>query len=296
MNNYKKIELMKTKIFLMIAAMVVLSYTSCKKDSSLIDQTSIDLADDDAVSDAVYEDVFNTADNASIIIDQMVKSGDAKSETVVTDSCPTITVTHPLNGLWPKTVTIDYGTGCTGFNDNTRSGKIMIEVTGPRLTTGSKRTITFVNYFINNIKVEGTKVLENKGYNSSQHLLVSVKLTGGKLTLPDGKIIERSMDHQREWTSGLLTKNIWDDECLITGTASGKNINGVAYKNTIVSALQWKRACRFIVAGVVTIERDGQQPVELNYGTGDCDAKATVTKGGESKEILLKYKHRSMLP
>jgi len=287
---------MKTKAFLIITALAVLSFTSCKKDSSLNDQASIDLADDDAVTDAVFEDVFNTADNASIIIDQLGKSGDAKSETVVTDSCPAITVSHPLNAAWPKTVTVDYGAGCSGFNDNTRSGKIMIEVTGPRLTVGTKRTITFVNYFINNIKVEGTKVLENKGYNGNQNLVISVKLTGGKLTLPDGKVIERSFDHQREWTAGLLTKNIWDDECLITGTATGKNINGVAYNNTIISALQWKRACRFIVAGVVKIEREGSQPVELNYGTGDCDAKAVVTRGGESKEILLKYKHRNMMP
>jgi hypothetical protein len=287
---------MRTKIFLMITAMIVLSFSSCKKDSALIDQTSIDLADDDAVTDAVYEDIFNTADNAAIILDQMVKSGDTKSESVGTDTCPTITVTHPVNGIWPKTVTVDYGTGCTGFNDNTRSGKIMIEVTGPRLTIGSKRTITFVNYFINNIKVEGTKVLENKRYNNNKNLVVLVRLTGGKLTLPDGKTIERDIDHQREWTAGILTKNIWDDECLITGTATGRNINGVAYKNTIITALQWKRACRFIVAGVVKIERDGKQPVELNYGTGECDAKAVVTKGGESKEILLKYKHRNMLP
>jgi hypothetical protein len=287
---------MKTKIFLMIAAMTVLSFSSCKKDSTLMDQVSIDLADDDAVADAVYEDVFNTADNAEITIDQMGKGGDINSEDVITDPCATITVTHPLNADWPKTVTVDYGTGCTGFNDNTRSGKIIIEITGPRLTVGSKRTITFVNYSINNIKVEGTKVLENKGYNNNKNLVVLVSLTGGKLTLPEGKTIERDIDHQREWTAGILTKNVWDDECLITGTATGKNINGVAYKNTITTALQWKRACRFIVAGVVKIERDGKQLVELDYGTGECDAKAVVMSGGESKEILLKYRHRNMLP
>jgi len=277
----------------MIAAIVMLSFFSCKKDSTLIDQTVVDLADDDAVSDAVYEDVFNTADNATIILDQMAKSIDSKSENTLSDSCPVITITHPASVLWPKTVTVDYGTGCTGFNDNTRSGKIIIEVTGPRLQTGSKRTITFDNYFFNEIRVEGTKVLENKGYNSNQNLLVSVKLTGGKLTLPDGKTIERSFDHQREWTAGLLTKNIWDDECLITGTATGKNINDVVYTNTIISALHWKRVCRFIVAGVVSMERDGKDVIELNYGSGECDAKAVVTKGGMSKEILLKDRHRN---
>jgi hypothetical protein len=151
-----------------------------------------------------------------------------------------------------------------------------------------------VNYFFNGIEVEGTKVLENMGYNSNQNLIISVKLTDGKLTLPDGKTIERSMDHQREWVAGLLTRNIWDDECLITGTATGKNIDGVTYSNTILTALHWTRACRFIVSGVVKIERDGKSAVEIDYGTGACDAKAVVTKDDVSKEILLKNKHRSM--
>ena len=288
---------MKTKFFLMITALVLLSYSSCMKDSGTTSQASIDLADDDAVSDAVYEDVFGTADNASIILDQMQmgKSFETKSEAVaVIDSCPMVTITHPADAIWPKVITVDFGAGCSGINDNVRKGKIFIEVTGPRLTIGSKRTITFADYYFNDIKVEGTKVIENIGYNNNQNLLVSVKLTGGKLTLPDGKIIERSVDHQREWTAGLMTRNIWDDECLITGTATGKSISDVAYTNTITTALQWKRACKFIVAGVIKMEREGKEPVELNYGTGECDAKATVTIGVESKEILLKNKHRLM--
>lgn len=286
---------MKTKIFMMIAALVLLSFSSCKKDSNQIEQTSVDLADDDAVSDAVYEDVFNTADNASIILDQMAKSGDSKSETVVGDSCPAITVTHPVTGIWPKVITVDFGTGCVGLYDNSRSGKIIIEVTGPRMQLNSKGIVTFVNYFFNGIKVEGTKIFENMGYNSNQNLLFSIKLIGGKLTLPDGKTIERAFEHQREWTAGMLTRNIWDDECLVTGFANGKNINGIAYKNTITTALQWKRVCRFIVSGVVKIERDGATAIEMNYGTGDCDAKAVVSRGGESKEILLRNKHRNMM-
>jgi hypothetical protein len=288
---------MKTKIFMMITALTVLSFSSCKKDTStsgVVDETSLNLADDDAVTDVVFEDVFNTADNATIILDQITaKSLDAKSETVLSDSCPAITITRPTANLWPKTVTVDYGTSCTGINDNVRSGKIVIEVTGPRLQTGSKRTITFVNYFFNGIKVEGTKVLENMGYNSNQNLVVSVKLTDGKLTLPDGKTIERTTDHQREWTAGLLTKNIWDDECLITGSATGKNIDGIAYTNTILTALHWTRACRFLVSGVVSIKLEGKDPVQLDYGNGNCDAKAVVTRGDVTKEILLKNKHRN---
>ena len=285
---------MKTKILMMITALAVLSFSSCKKDSSgVIEQASLNLADDDAVTDAVFEDVFNTADNATIILDQMGKSIDAKSEADVTDSCPAITITRPTDALWPKVVTVDFGTSCTGIFDNVRSGKIIIEVTAPRLQVGSKRTITFLDYYFNGIKVEGTKVLENMGYNTNQNLVISVKLTDGKLTLPDGKTIERTLSHQREWTAGLLTKNIWDDECLITGTATGKNIDGLAYTNTIMTALHWTRACRFMVSGVVKIERDGKSPIEIDFGSGDCDSKAIVTKDGVTKEILLKNKHRN---
>lgn len=286
---------MKTKFFLMIAALVMLSFMSCNKDNSLIDQASVDLADDEAVTDAVFEDIFATADNATIILDQMVKGGDSKSE-VVADSCPVITVTHPTSGIWPKVVVVDFGTGCEGLNNNVRKGKILIEVTGPRTMVGAKRTITFINYYFNEIKVEGTKVLENKGFSNTQNPLIAITLTGGKLTLPDGNTIERAFEHQREWIAGFLTRNIWDDECLITGTATGKNINGVTYTNTILTPLHWKRACYFVVAGIIKMERTGSEPVEMNYGTGECDAKAVVSRGGESKEILLRNKHRHMMP
>jgi hypothetical protein len=284
---------MKTKIFMMIAALAILSFSSCTKEPA-IDRTSLDLADDAAVTDAIYEDVFNTADNADIILDKLTKGDASKSEMVVNDSCPSITITHLSDGIWPKTITIDYGTGCTGFFDNTRSGKIIIEVTGPRMETGSIKRVTFEDYFFNGIKVEGTKEVENMGYNNNQNLVFSVKLTTGKLILPDGKVIERSFEHQREWIAGFLTGNIWDDEFLITGNASGININGFAYTNTIMTALHWKRVCRFVVSGIVKIEREGAEPIEINYGDGECDAVAIVTRGGESREIQLRFRHRSM--
>lgn len=279
----------------MITAIAFFTVQSCTKDAPL-DQTSIDLADDDAVSDAVFEDIFSTVDNADIMLSGFQKGDAAKSgmDVVISDSCPIVTFTRPSDAVWPKTITIDYGTGCTGFFEQTRSGKIIITVSGPRMTTGSKKTVTFENFMFNGIRVEGTKVIENMGLNNDQHLVFAVTLTDGKLTLPDGKTIQRSFTHQREWIAGLQTKTIWDDECLVTGTANGININGVAYINTITTALHWKRVCKFIVSGVVRIERAGTDPVELNYGTGECDALATVTRGDETREITLRYRHRLM--
>ena len=112
--------------------------------------------------------------------------------------------------------------------------------------------------------------------------------------MPNGKTIEHSFKHQREFIAGWNTpKNIWDDECLITGTATGKGINGNAYTNTILTALHWTRVCEFIVSGSIKFERTGVEPVVLDYGTGDCDNKATLTRGTNTKEILLRHKFRS---
>jgi len=284
---------MKTRFYILILALAIFSLGSCQKVTSLIEQAGINAADDDAVSDAIFEDVYNTADNASIIAEKAVKS-DIIEMTPRADSCPSVTVSNPDNAVWPKTITIDYGTGCSGLWNNTRSGKIVIVVTAPRLEPGSVRTITFDNYYFNGIKVEGTKVIENMGLNENQNMVFAVTLTGGKLTLPDSRTIERTFSHQREWIAGLQTKDIWDDECLITGTAAGSTIEGVEYTNTITTALHWQRVCAFITSGVVNIQREGKPDIQVNYGDGTCDNKAVVTRNGESKEIRLRHKMRTM--
>jgi len=286
---------MKAKVILMMTALALFTLFSCKKDTNSIEQASADLVDDDAVTEVAYEDVFNTVDNATVIMENLLGlKGDFGSEKVLADSCPSITITNPLTGTFPKTITINYGTGCNGYFGSTRSGKIIITVTDRRATTGSTRTITFDNYYFNGIKVEGTKELKNLGPNNNQNMVISDKLTGGKLTLPDGKTISRAVSHQREWIAGWSTKNIWDDECLITGTATGTNINGISYTNTILTALDWKRVCEFLVSGVIKFERTGVEPVVLNYGNGECDNIAILSRGDQTKQISLKHKHRLM--
>jgi hypothetical protein len=284
---------MKSKFFLPIAVVLALLASSCEKSSKLA-EADLNLADDDAITEAIFDDVFSSVDIATIALDGIMKSGFTKGNLLVTDSCPVITVNHPDETTWPKVITIDYGAGCT-LNDVTRKGKIIINTSAPRHVTGSTRSVTFDGYYFNGIKVEGTKAIENLGPNSNQNIVIAITLTDGKITLPDGKTIEREVDREREWIAGMNTpRYIWDDECLITGTTSGKNINDVGYTTTITTPLHWKRACRFIVEGVILIERVGVEPVELDFGDGECDPKATIRRGEEEKEINLRVRHRLM--
>jgi len=259
---------------------------SCSKND-VFDETAIDLADNDAVSEALVEDLFSSVDDAEIRLEDYLK-GEGKSAEVST--CPSVTFDREPDSEWPKTVTIDYGTGCTGFYDNTRSGKIIIVISGPRLEEGSVKTISLDNYNFNGIKFEGTKEVTNLGYNDNQNLEFAVTLTGGKVTLPDNTTIERSFQRTREWIAGADTKTIWDDEFLVRGVTSGKNRFGTVYTNTIMTAIRWKRVCRFAVSGVIKLEAEEMEAVELDYGEGECDAKATVSLGGKSREITLRHR------
>jgi hypothetical protein len=285
-NKVNNNEFMRTKINVMIASLAILMVISCSKKEPLEDP-AINLADNDAVSEAVFDDIFNSVDDAEIKLEDYLKG----TKSAEAETCPAVTFDRAPDSNWPKTVTIDYGTGCTGFYDITRSGKIIMTLTGPRLEEGSVRSVTLDNYYINGIRIEGTKQVTNLGINDKQQMEFSVTLTGGKITLENGQVIKRSFERTRVWTAGKETASIWDDEFRITGTATGVNRNGTGYTNTIITPVLLKRTCRFAVSGVIKIEIEGlPEPVELDYGDGECDATAVITIAGKSKEITLRYR------
>jgi hypothetical protein len=284
---------MKTIKYLFLLAISIVLISACQKNNSPITADELDLADDEAVMEAIFDDVFSSADNAVQMLDGFTSGKDTKGDVVtLADSCPLITV--DLSDELVKTITIDYGNGCQGFFDRVRSGKIIIEVTGSRRVVGSTRTLTFENYLINGIKVEGTRFVENMGPNDNENVVFMSSLSDGKLIFPDDTVVEREFTRYREFIAGYYTRHIWDDECLVTGIASGNTYSGISYENSITTALHWKRVCHFFVSGVIEIKKEEAEPFELDYGEGECDALATIRRGDEEKEITLKWKHRKL--
>ncbi len=293
-NLLTKKLIMKTKtlfyysIFL-FSFLFILS--SCQKDNgpATISDTDLKLAEDDALTESVFDDIMASVDNAVMTTDDLLFNGGLKSA-VVSETCPLITVDHPDTEFWPKVITLDYGDGCEGFFRKTRSGKIKITLTARYRVEGSIKTVELINYKINNLKVEGTKVISNDGRNENGNLTFTIQLTGGKLITEDEKEITREFTRVREWTAGELTPNHWDDVYSITGSASGININGISYTRTITSPLIKAASCVFIQSGTVAREVDGRPASTLDYGDGECDNEATITIGDITKTILLKHR------
>lgn len=265
-------------------------FSACEKNGDGPDtDQAVTIAEDDALTDQLFDDVFSETDNALATVDMLLFGNGKKSAGLVT--CPVITVDHNDTTYWPKTVTVNFGDSCTGPNGVVRSGKILITVTGRHLREGSVRTVAFENYHINGFKLAGTKTVSNQGLNENGSMIFNISLTGGKVTTPSGKEITREFTREREWFDGLATPRwIFDDKFLVTGSSSGINRFGVNYTKTIVSPLLIEVSCRWIKSGTIRIERTDRPLITLDYGDGECDNEATVTVEGETRTITLSPK------
>lgn len=262
-----------------------LYFTACEKNDLQAPELSI--AEDDALTTDLYEDVFAEVEDAMEFMEDDIYGGGLKSASTVV--CKIITVEHPGDStLWPRTVTIDYGEGCISPNGRTRKGKIIVVVNDRYNSENYYRTVSFENFYIDDFKIEGEKVVNNEGMNDNGNMYFSVVLTGGKVITPEGKIITKEYNRIREWVAGSSTPRFrWDDEYLVTGTASGVNRNEVAFTRTILEPLYITKDCRWIRSGKVEISAEGRENAILDYGDGTCDRFAIVTVGEKSWTISL---------
>jgi hypothetical protein len=265
-------------------------FVSCEKEDQVkkIDvSAALTVAEDDASSDNLYDDVYSEMDeNVTDLEANSYVATDLKS--AYAEGTKTITVSKPDTLNFPKTIIIEYE-NWTDKAGRIKNGKIVIVITGPYRKIGSEKTITLENFTIDSIAIEGTHTIKNLGRNGDGYLQYEAKLTGGKVTFPDGKVVTREFERTRTWIAGEITPRfIWDDAYLIEGSAWGINRNGVSYTRTITVPLYIAAACPWIAKGTVTVVA-GDKTMTINYGGEDalCDNKAIVTINGETKEITL---------
>jgi len=275
---------MKTKKLLLyligsitIAAFILIS---CEKENtSTISDEVLQVSEDDALATTIFDDVYEDAENA--LTSLQLKSTD-------------VMICRSVDYVWKDDtliVTITYDGDCLyEFNNNPhwKSGKIIIKRTGGRYyEAGSTRIITFEDYYVDSVKIEGTKTIVSQGYNAdSTSITFDLTLEGGKLTFPDGTFMTRDAQTTQVM---YLNENGSVDHYLINGTATGINIFGEAYTRTLID-LWIEPGCPFILRGTVIIEIEGQDPITLDYGDGTCDALAAVTRNGETKDIHLRLR------
>jgi hypothetical protein len=287
--------------FVLLGALL---FASCKKENSAVNKTedspaevaaSVNTTAEEAKTEEQFDDVFNiTASisaedagedlgfdaNVSVLADPGVRLSPG------TQRCFTITVVPRQPGVFPKTVTIDFGNGCLGRDGKFRKGKIVTIYTNRMLVPGAKISTTFVGYHVDSFKIEGTHITENTSTSNMQGL---------KVTVIDGKITNTNNGNWHKWNS---TKNILqiagngtpnfplDDIYKIEGGARSSNSFGHTWASAIIEPLIKKFTCRWIVKGTVRIVRDDREAL-LDFGNGDCDNDAIIYINGIPHRIKL---------
>jgi hypothetical protein len=304
--DMKKIKFIPLAFMTLLTAAIL--FTGCKKNSSetlsaeefekTVVTTEAEM-EADVLFDGVFDDVAGVGDDigmgSGIGNFGRPTDGDGNGEILLgrTDSnhvrCFTITVTPMQPNVFPKTVVLDFGTGCVGPDGRTRKGKITTVYSGRLSIPGSEATTTFTNFFVDSIKVEGTHIVKNTSTSNNQSF--SIKVIAAKLTKPNGNYTEWNKTRTWVQTQGNGTPNfLLDDVFSITGDANGTikvGTNMMQWTTTITSPIIRKHICRWPVSGTVDITRNSRTAT-LDYGNGTCDNKATITANGHVRIITLR--------
>ncbi len=190
---------------------------------------------------------------------------------------------------FPKTITVDFGTGCTDKRGITRKGIITISITNPIFVPGASITISHQDFYVNGRKVEGNAKLTNLTTDLKIPTF-SKEVTNGKITNEDGTFFTFSSNRKYRMVEGVSTpKNIGDDAFeTFEGNRNVNRSNGTYFTSTIKTPLFKRNACHFISKGSVIL-KGSKIDGTLDFGNGECDNLATFTDAnGNVTQINLK--------
>ena len=275
---------------------------SCQKDLSSSNNTSVTeeqattYSEESSVAEASFDDAEDVATTAAD------EEGNASEYGIngrlsgfrplftelraAIGDCAEITIT-PNDSTYPKTITIDFGNGCLGRDGKFRTGAIIVHLTAPLRRPGSVVTITFRNYYVNRVHLEGTKVISNLS-DPPMHKW-SVQVVGGKVTFPSGRGYSYQGIKVKTQVEGMDTRIVRDDVYEITGRSQTEFNNGLTITLNTESALIKKVACPWISDGKLKIKIN-DRVLYLDYGfptNSQCDNKALLTWNNGSNQLVI---------
>lgn len=269
-----------------IPALLMLSIafmSACKKDRDDLNDTTV--ASDNEQSETFSNDVMNIADNAAKTGEAGARTSEAQAVYEGLSQCATVTHDTVSN---PKMLTIDFGTSnCLCADGRNRRGKIIVSYTGRYFEIGAVKTMNFDNFYRNDNKIEGTRVITNNGLDAQGRMNWTINAQNMKITKSNGKVHSWNSVRTRTILAGNDTKTWTDDVYEITGSATGVNANGINYTANITKPLHRALSCRWIDSGTIEITPENKATRTVDFGNGNCDDQATVSVRKRTRNITL---------
>jgi len=262
---------------LLAAAIILTTVTACKKDNDNTTDPAVASATEALRSQQLITSSFGIALRGAQEADGLVSQS-------VDDRCGSVTISPLDPAVFPKVITLDYGTGCTDSDGKTRSGKVTLTVE-KIWEPGSAISLQYDNYKEDNAQLSGKFTFKNEstpGAGIFSILAEDIQAADG-----NGNTLAYDAVQTFTQTAGFVTWWDWSDDVYnITGTIQSVLTNGETVSWTIQTPLVKANNCFWISAGTGTLNINGLDAL-VDYGDGTCDNKATVTVNGQTFPITL---------
>ena len=277
--------------FIVVFTISGLFFTGCTDSNSdnlaqaITEKETLTLIESIDISD----EIDNLVDNFLIeLFDENNENETSKISVQHKYGMPNCIVKSIIEDESTKTITLDFGEGCELGNAYILSGKIIISYNEDN---DLKITKTYDGFSFNDVQVDGTNMIIRKSENENGNP-ESTKSINVTYNWPDGDFITKVGIKKREWIEGYETNSWGDNVYLITGNWVSTFKDGNAISLDITKALRREMACRFIVSGIIEINKSNISGI-IDFGDGTCDNLANYTDntGFETEIKLRKNKH-----
>ncbi len=274
-------------INLLLCSSILIALTfnyGCKKENDNSDDSFQTTAEDIGQSESIAQDV----DNMTSQVSRTGTFSHAGTSNMTYDqfnfhSCATVT-----NDSINHVVTYDFGTGCTGPDGKTRAGKVILTYTnGGYFDPGASWVVTFDSFYVANRHVEGSRSVVNNGFNTAGNMNWTITATNMRITRPDNSWRTWNSTRNREMVAGYGDSTWTNDIYVVNGTSDGSNSNGESV-NCVMTNLRHEHTCHWITSGTMQITPTSRPVRTIDFGNGNCDDEATVTKNGVTRVIHLR--------
>lgn len=288
---------MKMKKFTLIALSFGL-ITSCSEDgvsgfsenlsTTTVMETINSIAFEEDIDELVSESMnLNSNASSARSADTTADKGPIKFMGDKYGDCATVVEDEENN-----TKTITFSEDCEGKRGQTRSGTMIVTYSETQGEAGSFRQVTYDDFYLNGVKIEGTRRTEIISIDENGSKTMRTSMTDGKMIYEDGTFKTKNS----EMTRYTHVENDEKQYSSLTGSKSAVSTEGVSFSMQITTPIKFVYNCDdlgFRKRGKIPVEGikvsiDGDQTITTDFGDGTCDTLVEVTKDGEVETVDLK--------
>lgn len=288
---------MKMKKFTLIALSFGL-ITSCSEDgvsgfsenlsTTTVMETINSIAFEEDIDDLVSESMNLISSTTSArSADTAADKGPKRFKGDKYGDCATVVEDEENN-----TKTITFSEDCEGKRGQVRSGTMIVTYSETQAEAGSFRQVTYNDFYLNGVKIEGTRRTEIISIDESGSKTMRTSMSDGKMIYEDGTFETKNS----EMTRYTHVENSEKQYSSLTGSKSAVSTEGVNFSMEITTPIKFVYNCDdlgFRKRGKIPVEGvkvsiDGDQTITTDFGDGNCDTLVEVTKDGEVETVDLK--------